>query len=143
MIAAQCPHHGSESGPSRPCPASQNGAHRWHPYLPASAHRGLAIVQSVVTRPVYVRILRTLVAAAEKQNDRLAGSRLVHAIARPHINAKLPNAFTTRLVIAEIALLNAVDAPHDSRFGLRVTHRPEPFGINILVVAAGDVMLVM
>jgi hypothetical protein len=55
-------------------------------------------------RVLYVRILAPLVAAAQQQVERFAGSRVVHAVPRAEIYSQLTQALADRPDIARIAV---------------------------------------
>ena len=64
-------------------------------------------------RVLDVRILAALVAAAQQQVERLAASRVVHAVARAEVDAHLAQTLADRPDIARIAVGQPVDTRLD------------------------------
>lgn len=75
-----------------------------------------------------VRLLRTLVAAAQQDDEDEAPPGEVHAISRAMVDAKLRDAFADGLHVAQQTGLNPDDALGNLRGGPLVPERLEPPG---------------
>ncbi len=92
-------------------------------------------------RPGYVRILRALIAAAQQQHQLLACQAVIHPVARPGVDAQFPHTIAAKLVIAEVASLDAGHAPDDRHLGLRIAQAPQPIVVDILLLVGCQVVL--
>jgi hypothetical protein len=88
-----------------------------------------------------VRLLRPLVATTKQQHDAMAGHRVIHALARPHIDAQFPHAVTAELVIAEIAKLDPCQPADYRHFRLAVAQPLQPIQIRIPMLARRQIVL--
>jgi len=88
----------------------------------------------VSTGSVDIRILGSLVATAQQQNNFLVGDCVIHPVSCPHINAELPYTIATKLVIAEVAKLDAIYAPIDGNSCSHVAPLAQPVEEDIFPV---------
>jgi len=84
---------------------------------------------------VDVRILRSLVATAKQQDDLSACHGVINPIARPHIDAKLPHAVATELMVAKIALFHPIDPPVYRNSSHGVTLLSQPLKVDVFLLA--------
>lgn len=93
-------------------------------------------VMPVVHRARDVRVLAAFVTAAQQQHD--FGTRLgvIHAVASANVDAQFPYAVATKLVVAEVAQLNAADTFDYLHLGDWIAKVLEP--IQVLVFAFGS-----
>ena len=80
--------------------------------------------------------LAALVAAGQRQNQRTAVSREIHAITGTDVDAQFDYAVADRLAIAKIADLYVAQAFPDSRLGDFVAHGVQPFRERLATVVA-------
>jgi hypothetical protein len=58
-----------------------------------------------------VRLLLSLVAAAQQENDRTVAQSIVDAITRTYVDSQFPHTITAKSVVAEIAGGQSVETP--------------------------------
>ena len=100
----------------------------------------------VVHRTRDVRVLAAFVTATKQQHD--FGTRLgvIHAVASANIDAQFPYAVATKLVVAEVALLDAADTFDYLHLGDGIAKVLEPiqvrvfaFGVEIVANVVHDI----
>jgi len=84
-------------------------------------------------------LLRAFVTTTEQQHNLLIRNCVVNAVTLTHINAQFPNTIEAKLVITEIAKLNAHDPPINCNPGPHITQAQKPIEVNIIAVTC-DVM---
>jgi hypothetical protein len=78
--------------------------------------------------------LGALVTAVAQQNQALVFNCVVHPVARPPVDALLPNAFTNRLAIPEISILKSNQPGGYARFGLTISQPIQPLAEEVWTI---------
>jgi hypothetical protein len=88
---------------------------------------------------LYVSLLRRLGAATQQQNHGISTPRIINAVARPYVEAKLSYASSAWLAVAEMPQLQAVNPPVNGNPRLAVFYSVAPPREYVAAVT-GDVV---
>ena len=78
-----------------------------------------------------IRILPSLIASNQEQDNLLSGDCVINPVARSYIDAQLPNTISTELVVAKVTQFHPIDAPVDGNSGLGIAQIALPFKVDI------------
>jgi hypothetical protein len=87
-------------------------------------------------RPLNIRRLLFLIAAAKQKHACLAQHRVVHPIPRSPIDSEFAKPFTERLAISKLSECETIQANSYLRFGPGIFQTRKPFSIYIFASAA-------